>query len=566
MVKQVVSKVGSLVLALVMVLSLMPVSASAAFWSKPRAEFSVPDEVTVGETVRVDADLSSDVRKVSWTLRRDGRRVNIQRSNKDSVTFTPSRVGDYTLTCMVFSRSRVATYVDYFEVVEEQAVLEITEMSVPEVAEVGVPFEVYGDAVGAEHFEWYVNKDGEDYPVPGELDDHSGALCFDEPGEYDIIYIVYDEDWEHVSKTMQVTVQESVVPLEILDMQVPETAVAGESFEVFGEASGAYYTSWYVNKDGEDYPVPGELDDNGGALCFEEPGVYDIIYMVFDEDWNHVHKTMSVMVYADDVADSSTDDKVRAMYSWSSSYVEPRKEDLLQQVMELTNCNTLYQDFSSSTTPEEAADFLSRRAEAGQSVWYLCGDASWGIEPDAASMLEEIERALYLQSESDVKFEGIQFDVEPYCLDDFDENADAYFAQYVENCKTAYAAAHAAGLKVELCVPYWYDSSYGYNDQLEDLIANACDSIAVMNYYKNDKEIKHIASELELCRKYDKPIVNITEMQKPGTHGLTENNTYYHDGVEAVEEMWSEMEAYFGYEKLGYSYHYLNTMVELFGL
>lgn len=188
------------------------------------------------------------------------------------------------------------------------------------------------------------------------------------------------------------------------------------------------------------------------------------------------------------------------------------------------------------------------------------------FEPDAASMLEEIERALYLQSESDVKFEGIQFDVEPYCLDDFDENADAYFAQYVENCKTAYAAAHAAGLKVELCIPYWYDSSYGYNDQLEDLIANACDSIAVMNYYKNDKEIKHIASELELCRKYDKPIVNITEMQEPGTHGLTENNTYYHDGMEAVEEMWSEMEAYFGYEKLGYSYHYLNTMVELLGL
>ena len=92
--------------------------------------------------------------------------------------------------------------------------------------------------------------------------------------------------------------------------------------------------------------------------------------------------------------------------------------------------------------------------------------------------------------------------------------------------------------------------------------------IKISNYVKIciRWEIKHIADELVLCEKYDKPIVNITEMQAPGTHGLTENNTYYNDGVDAVEAMWSDMEAYFGYDKLGYSYHYLNVMIELLGL
>ena len=150
--------------------------------------------------------------------------------------------------------------------------------------------------------------------------------------------------------------------------------------------------------------------------------------------------------------------------------------------------------------------------------------------------------------------------------DDFDENADAYFPVYVENCKHVYQVAQSYGIPVEICIPYWWDSAYGFDEGLEDLIANACDSVAVMNYYKAGKEIKHIADELALCEKYDKPIVNITEMQAPGTHGLTENNTYYNDGVDAVEAMWSDMEAYFDYDKLGYSYHYLNVMIELLGL
>lgn len=151
-------------------------------------------------------------------------------------------------------------------------------------------------------------------------------------------------------------------------------------------------------------------------------------------------------------------------------------------------------------------------------------------------------------------------------MDDFDANHDEYFSIYVENCKKAYEVAQSYGILVQICIPYWWDSAYEFDAGLEDLIANACDSVAVMNYYKAGKEIKHIANELALCQKYNKPIVNITEMQRPGTHGLTENNTYYYDGMDAVEAMWSDMEAYFGYDELGYSYHYLNTMIELLGL
>ena len=661
-----VPRILAYLLVMTMMLSLCTVSAFAApkkgnFFASmftPTASFDVPSDIEVGDTVRVPVSVSSNVRRVSWSLTCDDVKQKILSSSKRYVTFVVQSDGEYELSCTVSSVFMKKTYTDKFTVENSAELLEITSLSVPSTGVVGEPFTVSGTATGAAHFSWYVNRDGQDYAFDDNLDDNGGQICLNEPGEYDIIFMVYDEDWHHVSETKSIVIEEprealeivdvhvpSVVTagepftvsvettgarnvewyveqnghgyalpevpvgfeveiqidepgeyeiicmpyddtwtyirqsvfitvepaqndqLEILSMSVPEKAVAGENFDVSATAANAAHLEWYVNVDGEDYPVPEGLSDNGGSICFENPGVYDIIFMAFDDGWkNHVHKTMSVTVYAESVLDGNTLDKARAMYSWSSKYMDEENETVLQQVMDLTNCNRLYQEVSSSADYEYVADFLNRRDAAGQEVWYLCGDASWALEPGAESMIAEVERVADLNAHSDVKFAGIQFDVEPYCLDDFDENADAYFPVYVENCKHVYQVAQSYGIPVEICIPYWWDSAYGFDEGLEDLIANACDSVAVMNYYKAGKEIKHIADELALCEKYDKPIVNITEMQAPGTHGLTENNTYYNDGVDAVEAMWSDMEAYFGYDKLGYSYHYLNVMIELLGL
>ena len=182
-------------------------------------------------------------------------------------------------------------------------------------------------------------------------------------------------------------------------------------------------------------------------------------------------------------------------------------------------------------------------------------------------MLKEVERAVeYNKAAGEYKFVGIQFDVEPYCLLDFEENADEYMAIYVENSKLAYKAAHEAGLLVEICIPYYWDSAYEYYDELEDLIANACDRVVVMNYYKKNKEAAHISYELELCKKYNKPIINATETIPAGQHGLTENNTYYNDGIDAIETMWNSLDGFFQYDKLGYAFHYLDIIIELLEL
>ena len=352
-----------------------------------------------------------------------------------------------------------------------------------------------------------------------------------------------------------------------IELTIPENVMVNVSFDVSIETSNCAHVEWYIN--GE-YKADLEKKINPkGTLYFSKNGIYRITVIGYTQDWKkNVSDSKAIQVYSDpSQLEGNAKEHDRAMYSWGHDYIYPKNEDILQKVMELTECNILYQEVAYNAPASEVAAFLKRRGEHNQIVYYLCGNASWGIEKDAASMLKQVERVVsYNKSAGNYKFVGIQFDVEPYCLDDFEANADKYMAQYVKNCKLAYAAAHKEGLLVEVCIPYWWESSYGYQEELEDIIANACDSIAVMNYYKKQTEAEHIETEVELCRKYNKRIINVTEMQAPGLHGLTENNTYYNDGIDAVEEMWNSLDAFFQYEDLGYSYHYLDVLIELLAL
>ena len=83
-----------------------------------------------------------------------------------------------------------------------------------------------------------------------------------------------------------------------------------------------------------------------------------------------------------------------------------------------------------------------------------------------------------------------------------------------------------------------------------------------MNYNKKN-EAGQIEEELRLAEKYGKGILNITEMQMQGYHGLTEENTYYDDGFEAVADSWEKLKAKYPYKRIGFSWHYLRPCLQL---
>lgn len=251
------------------------------------------------------------------------------------------------------------------------------------------------------------------------------------------------------------------------------------------------------------------------------------------------------------------------IFSWEEKFLMPESEMVFDYVCKALDCRAVYQEIPAESEMEVVADFLERRKQAGQLVYRLAGARDWGVEEDAGSMMDIIEETARWNKSAEAQgaFTGIVWDVEPYLLESWDEEPETVMSQYVENTVTAYKEAHSKGLSVITCIPYFYDNK-GLEEELETLIAKGSDAIAVMNYNKAN-EAKQIDTEVRLAEKYGKGVIHITELQQPGYHGLTEENTYYYDGTNAVKESWEELRDTFGYQNLGFAWHYLAPAGEI---
>lgn len=252
-----------------------------------------------------------------------------------------------------------------------------------------------------------------------------------------------------------------------------------------------------------------------------------------------------------------------SIFSWEASYITEENEALVSDAMKRLSCRSIYQHIPRITPEPLVLSFLERRHQQEQEVYYLAGESEWGIETDAQHMKETIETVCNWNDKagSDAGFAGIVWDIEPYLLDAWEDNKQGYMEQFSKNCIDTYESAHKQGLYIIVCIPNFYDA-IRLRDPLESLIESGCDAIAVMNYDKRD-EISQIADEAQLAAKHRKALINITELQKPGYHHLTEQNTYYHDGLQAVEESWEQLKQAYPDIRLGFSWHYLKPALEL---
>lgn len=251
------------------------------------------------------------------------------------------------------------------------------------------------------------------------------------------------------------------------------------------------------------------------------------------------------------------------LFSW--------KDDALQQqeqlfgLMEEQRLNVLYQHFSGDAEQQSIAAFLQQAAEQDIAVYYLTGDPLWALQEDADSLCSELERVLELnQSQGGQGLKGVVFDVEPYLLDEWEEDrAQDVMDAFVKCMKTAYERAATLGLEVVLCIPYFFDTK-GFEAELETLIGYCCDQVAVMNYYR-EKEIEHIETEAALARAYDKGLITIYELKPPGSHDLTERNTYYQEGLQAVADNFAQMKSAFPEQELSMALHDYKALEEVAG-
>lgn len=247
-----------------------------------------------------------------------------------------------------------------------------------------------------------------------------------------------------------------------------------------------------------------------------------------------------------------------SVFSWFEEQLKNPNHTF--DVLEKNGANTIFQYMSFDSSSQNIDHFVATAAKYDKDVFFLTGEPEWALDPEAKELIQIIKQiadsrpvgeSTTSQIEQIVK--GVVIDVEPYLLPEFKENPEHVMTSYVKSMLVAYQTAKAHDLEVIVCVPYFFDTM-GFTHELEFLIREASDKLAVMNYYR-DEEIENLKVESQISRKYNKEIITIYELQPPGSHDLTDQNTYYHLGLKAVNENFKQLSQAFSPQTINLSFH-----------
>lgn len=226
---------------------------------------------------------------------------------------------------------------------------------------------------------------------------------------------------------------------------------------------------------------------------------------------------------------------VTGIFSWTEeAWAEEERKCFLSTAARV-GAKEIYQEFSDEALAAGQPEGFIRDLEAaGIQVYLLCGSPEWGYERDGASLCKKIQTVAAYNRSHGGGVRGIVADVEPHLLAEWEGGGQSraeLMDTWLEGMKTAYLQAKEQRLELIVCIPNFYDETSP--DVLDALVEKCCDTIAVMNYNRRD-EYGQMEEEAALAAGYGKRVICVYELQKAGSHGLTETNTYASVGMEAM--------------------------------
>lgn len=255
------------------------------------------------------------------------------------------------------------------------------------------------------------------------------------------------------------------------------------------------------------------------------------------------------------------------LFSWNAEVCGEAEADDLASVIRESGVSSIYQTFSEDGLAQGTAEEFVQRMTAEQvQVYALLGKAEWARESDGQTLVQEIQKIVdYNNAHQKAKIKGIMVDVEPHTLPEWVAGMDSQstlLQSYVSGLKAAYDYCAQNGLELIACVSKDLDEAYA--GSLEEIVAEGCDRLAVMNYDRQN-EYGQMSAEVRLAKKYGKPVICIYELQKVGAHNLQDINTYANLGLDALWESAEQLQGQFAYDGLEFAYHYYAPLKEMLG-
>lgn len=244
-------------------------------------------------------------------------------------------------------------------------------------------------------------------------------------------------------------------------------------------------------------------------------------------------------------------DQTCSLYSWNRELFDNPAE-VMGQLSEF-NVNRIYQGFSPADfEKEETAAMLSKFNDMGVETTALFGDPNWD---NAEDVIDWTLKPLIDYNNgvgSRAQIGSVNYDFEFYTEGRDDAE---HFAAYVDLMEKVSTETHKADLKVIYCIPYWLPTLS--EDLFKELLTQV-DEISVMNY-SIGQESTNLESIMKLARDAGVKVESIFETQLADGAGITENNTYYSKGKDAVVNAAKELQNQ--YHGLGIAYHHLTSLL-----
>lgn len=217
--------------------------------------------------------------------------------------------------------------------------------------------------------------------------------------------------------------------------------------------------------------------------------------------------------------------EVKATWVWQTEFIEDRGEQLIDFALN-EGINLIYLQINRQLPKPAYEPFIQQAHENGIAVHALGGDPRWALEEYRNDLLHFADWVTDYNAGATARFDGIHLDIEPYVLDQWDENQPSILTSWQRNLSAFLNIASEAELETGVDIPFWFDSfTLADGTGLNEWLINAFDHVTVMAY-RNQLDsasgIIHLAqSELELGSRLGQRVlvaINTKEMpEEPHT-------------------------------------------------
>lgn len=290
--------------------------------------------------------------------------------------------------------------------------------------------------------------------------------------------------------------------------------------------------------------------------------------------------TNFALYLVNDVAITSTENIPNRNYTiWSWNDEEITNPDAFASFCNAYKINRVYQHVSTSALDLEAIrKFVGTMQKNRISVNWLTGDPSWTLADHQYHIVDQIQKVvsynMSIQNDYE-KIGTIQFDIEPYTLDEWTTDQASVIKQYQDAIVLMYNESLAKQISLNVCVASWfdgvtYDNEYGQGN-LFDFVSKHSSSTVIMAY--NTKSYVSIAEdEIRMGALNGKNVAVGLETHEV-TDSVTEDITFANKPIEdlyrAFETMFLAYKmygVYKGYEFVIHDYSSFKAYAESFNL